>query len=371
MSDLLHSLVLSFIPGVGASHYWLLLEKFGSASNTLEQDASTLKQHVAKIGHAAIEDYCSAPLNNIYTERAHETLNWCASNNVTLIDTASEYYPHLLKEIPRCPPLLYILGDVSALSLPQIAVVGSRNPSPSGKTNAQIFCSELAAKGFAITSGLAMGIDAAAHRGALSGKGKTIAVMGTGIDQIYPKRNEKLAEQILQEGGALVSEFPLGTSPTPQNFPQRNRIVSGLSYGTLVVEAAIRSGSLITSRFAIEQNREVFAIPGAIQNPLSKGCHALIKQGAHLVETTLDIVAHFQSFLALESDTLQQTELFKEEPSLSAEESKVYAAVDYTPAKIDEIAERSHLAIGELLSNLMSLELKNLVHQNGDGFARS
>ena len=205
-------------------------------------------------------------------------------------------YPAQLKQITKPPLLLYIRGDLNCLHLPQIAVVGSRRMTAGGNNHARSWANYLAQHGFTITSGLALGIDASAHRGALQGsslqaeRGKTIGVMATGIEHIYPARNTQLAQQIIDGGGALVTEFPLGTQPRPAHFPQRNRIISGLSLGVLVVEAAVKSGSLITAKYALEQNREVFAIPGSINNPQSKGCHQLIKQGATLVESVTDIV---------------------------------------------------------------------------------
>lgn len=291
-------------------------------------------------------------------------------------------YPRLLREIPRPPPLLFVRGDATCLSLPQLAMVGSRNPSGGGIENAERFAHYMAERGFAITSGLALGIDAAAHRGALRAGGKTIAVMGTGIDLIYPSRHRQLAQEIIDSGGALVSEFPLGTSSHASNFPQRNRIISGLSGGTLVVEAAVQSGSLITASYALQQDREVFAIPGSIHNPLARGCHQLIRQGATLVETAQDIVDQLAGLLSykrqeIKSAKTMQSELFDErpasgdEPNLGADEQILLQALGYDPQPMDVLAERTGLDIGSLSAQLIGLEIKGLIQQTGACYQRT
>ncbi len=210
----------------------------------------------------------------------------------------SAAYPALLASIPDPPLALFVEGDADVLALPQLAVVGSRNPTAHGRDTAVQFAAHLARSGLAITSGLALGIDAASHRGALQAGGRTVAVLGCGLDTIYPRENEPLAAAITAGGGALVADLPTGTAPLKQHFPRRNRIISGLSVGTLVVEAALRSGSLITARLAGEQGREVFAIPGSIHNPLARGCHRLIRQGAKLVEDADDIFVELGALLA-------------------------------------------------------------------------
>jgi len=209
-----------------------------------------------------------------------------ARHILTLHDPA---YPALLKEIADPPPLLFVRGDPAVLSRPQLGIVGSRNPTPGGRSLAEDFARSLSRCGLVVTSGMALGIDAAGHRGALRGGGTTLAVAGTGPDRIYPARHRDLARAIVEQG-AIISEFAPGTPALPSNFPRRNRIISGLSLGVLVVEAACRSGSLITARLAAEQGREVFALPGSIHNPLARGCHHLIRQGAKLVEDIEDIV---------------------------------------------------------------------------------
>lgn len=217
-------------------------------------------------------------------------LAWLEIPDNHLITCHDPRYPQYLRETAQAPPLLYVRGDPSLLAWPQLAIVGTRNPTPGGERTARNFAEHLARSGLAIGSGLAQGIDTAAHRGALAGDGATIAVMGTGLDRVYPASNRKLAHAIVEQGGALVAELPLGTPALPEHFPRRNRIISGMSLGTLVVEAALQSGSLITAQFALEQGREVFAIPGSIHSPQARGCHRLIRQGAKLVETADDIL---------------------------------------------------------------------------------
>ena len=222
-------------------------------------------------------------------QAADQDMNWLAQPDNHLLPVTDPRYPAQLKTIPDPPTALFVHGDPDMLSTPQIAMVGSRNPSSGGARTAHDFARHFAACGLAVTSGLAMGIDAACHQGALAANGITIAVTGTGLDRVYPASNRELAHQIVGRG-ALVSEFPPGTPPRPGHFPRRNRIIAGLSLGTLVVEAALKSGSLITAQQALEQSREVFAIPGSIHNPLARGCHLLIRQGAKLVETANDVL---------------------------------------------------------------------------------
>lgn len=220
-------------------------------------------------------------------QRVEGDLEWIENNQaITIYD---ERYPSLLKQIPDPPPILFIRGHIGLLSHPQIAVIGTRNPSEIGKKTAESFAQKLSECGFSIISGLGLGIDSAAHQGALNGSGFTIAVAGTGLDRVYPAKNKDLATDILRNG-AIISEFPPGTGAEGKNFPKRNRIISGLSLGVLVVEAGKSSSSLITAKLAVEQNKEVFAIPGSIHNPLAKGCNALIKDGAKLVDTIDDIL---------------------------------------------------------------------------------
>ena len=291
-----------------------------------------------------------------------------------LLAVTSQVYPRQLKQIASAPPLLYVRGAVENLHLPQIAIVGSRRMTRGGEKNASEWSQFLARGGFAITSGLAHGIDAVAHAGALAAKGKTIAVMGTGIDTIYPRQHGRLAEEILNQEGTLITEFRPGTPPLPTHFPSRNRIISGLSLGVLVVEAAPRSGSLITARLALEQNREVFAIPGSIHNPQSRGCHQIIKQGAHLVERAEDIVRELKGALAglaLQAQPDQPPEGHKSPgEQLPLEEQQLLSVLGYEAVDLDSLALEGQFSAAELSRLLVSLELKGLVENRGGYYQR-
>jgi len=266
----------------------------------------------------------------------------------------------LLKEISDPPSILYVQGDIELLSQWKIAIVGSRNPSRSGRDTAFEFGCFLAQGDIAICSGMAMGIDAAAHQGALSGRGKTIAVVGTGLDRIYPAKHRDLAHDIV-ENGLMISEFPLGTPPRPENFPRRNRIISGLSLGTLVVEAATKSGSLITARQALEQGREVFAIPGSIHNPLARGCHQLIREGAKLVETASDIIEELGALAAVSLPTAASFEADKSDHELDGDYQVLLDCLAYDPIEVDSLIQQSGLTADAVSSMLLLLELQGQV----------
>lgn len=291
------------------------------------------------------------------------------ATDARVIPITSEDYPPQLQQITKPPPLLYLRGSLESLHLPQLAIVGSRRMTKGGENHARSWATYLAANGFTITSGLALGIDGAAHCGALeSPNGKTIAVMATGIDKRYPARHVQLAEQIVQCGGALITEFPPGTQPRPAHFPQRNRIISGLSLGVLVVEAAVKSGSLITAKYALEQNREVFAIPGSINNPQSKGCHQLIKQGATLVESVDEIVHELHGPLGGLREQVTSPELSEPLPDVSDEEEQLLALMGYDPILIDDIC--SPWPMDKLSQLLVSLELKGVISNQQGYFCR-
>ena len=299
-------------------------------------------------------------------ETAFETeLAWLSETGHHLVTWADTDYPPLLREIPDPPVVLYVIGDRQSLSRPQFAIVGSRNPTPMGRENAQAFAKTLAGAGLTITSGLALGIDGAAHRGALEAGGMTIAVAGTGLDRVYPARHRDLAHEVVQHG-ALVSEFPLGTPPKPENFPVRNRIISGLSLGTLVVEAALQSGSLITARLATEQGREVFAIPGSIHSPQARGCHALIRQGAKLVETAQDILEELGPLAQLVCESRpEEKETTPREISLPM--AKLLEYIGYDPVSVDTLIDRSGLTADAVSSMLLQMELQGLVMPSPGG----
>lgn len=375
-----YSLVLHRLPHVGAATYQRLIAHFGSPSDVLGQPLGRLQSLLDDESLQAVSDFQAHAEQSVIGQKALMDLEWLdLQPDVHLLSLADSTYPELLSQIPKLPPLLFVRGDVHLLSLPQIAIVGSRNPSSGGNENAQRFAEFLAGNGFVITSGLALGVDAAAHQGALMAKGKTIAVMGTGLDLIYPSRHRGLAQQILDAGGALVTELPLGSGSKAAHFPQRNRIISGLSCGVLVVEVAIQSGSLITAQTAIQQNREVFAIPGSIHNPLARGCHRLIRQGATLVETGQDIVEQLQGMLGYQRENLEKmqqkaakrTELDEKLlDALSASEQQIVHAMGYDPANIDELVERTGIPVGSIAAQLVALEIKGFVQQLGSGYQR-
>ena len=368
MDALTATLALLRLEGIGLGLYWQLVERFGSAETVLEQSPQHLPRKLPDRARTQLAEFQRLGLESELGQWALGERQRCAEECIFLLHSEDENYPGLLKEIDRPPPLLYVTGDLHTLSLPQVAVIGARRASRAGLDNAEAFSADLAAAGFAITSGLALGVDAMAHKGALRGEGKTIAVLGTGVDRIYPQRNAVLAEQILATGGAIVSEMPLGTAPEAGNFPRRNRIISGLSLGTLLVEAAVRSGSLITARLALEQNREVFAIPGSIHNPMAKGCHHMIKHGAHLVETCADIVAQLGGLL---SGMAEQPSLFDQVApvaDLPQAQRGIIAALGGDPRSIEQLARDTGDDTGDLMANLLHLELEGLVEQLPGGY---
>jgi DNA processing protein len=297
-------------------------------------------------------------------------LEWIQANDATLIPCTSPAYPQSLAHTCRAPAVLYVLGDADVLRLPQLAMVGSRSPTASGRETARSFAEFFARAGIAITSGLALGIDAASHEGALlAPHGITIAVCGTGLDVIYPRRNAALARRI-RERGAIVSEFPPRTPPLPPHFPQRNRIISGLSFGTLVVEAARGSGSLITAQHALEQGREVFAIPGSIHNPLSRGCHKLIRQGAKLVEDAADVLSEVRNFLPPQSlgrAPGTRADVAGTRPALDKDYEILLDALGFEPANIDVLVARTGIPGESVQSMLLMLELQGRVEPHAGG----
>jgi DNA processing protein len=325
-------------------------------------------------------------LQNIHWQAIEKDFAWCEKNHVQIITYAEPAYPKLLREISSAPLLLYVQGQVPLLNEPQIAIVGSRNPTPGGKELAHQFSTMLANVGLHITSGLALGIDAAAHRGALEPPSKTLAVLGNGLNYIYPASHRKLSEEI-RANGALVTEFSPYEQPKALHFPRRNRIISGLSLGVLVVEAALRSGSLITAHYAAEQGREVFAIPGTIHNPLARGCHKLIREGAKLVETTEDILEEFSTLKTVFVTThslpgSKQLPVFEKNLSLSHSVNStnhatllggmqtLLAQIGYEATPLDVIIMRSGLTTHEVSSMLLSLEMQGMVQITHGGYQR-
>jgi DNA processing protein len=295
--------------------------------------------------------------------------SWVESERISLIDALSPDYPPLLAQAEGSPALLYVKGDAGCLRSPQLAMVGSRNPTLPGQRTARAFAAALAQAGLTITSGLAVGIDAASHEGALDYGGPTIAVLGTGIDSIYPRQHRALAARIAAHG-ALVSEYPPASPPLKAHFPRRNRIISALSLGTLVVEAGRHSGSLITARLAGQQGREVFAIPGSIHNPLSRGCHALIRSGAKLVETAADVLSEIGFNVKEQKVTnSSRTRLATVSAALRLDkDSKILLdALGFEPASVDMLVERTGLASQSVASMLLFLELEDVVGLHSGG----
>ena len=347
-------LLVSQAPGIGSRTFQRLLSHFEQPENILA--ASRQQLQAVGLRSAGIDYLQSADRRTI-----QPSLEWLESPQRYLLTLSDPAYPPLLAEIPDPPPLLYIQGDLELLQRPQLAIVGSRNPSASGSINARDFSAFLASAGLTITSGLAIGIDAAAHLGALS-RGTSIAVTGTGLDRVYPAAHRDLAHQ-LAEQGALVSEYPPGTPPKAENFPRRNRIISGLSVGVLVVEATLHSGSLITARLALEQGREVFAIPGSIHNPQARGCHRLIREGAKLVESAQDIFDELGALLgslrelpAQAGPTALPTNL-----GIDPEYAHLLEAMGFDPISVDQLIVRTGLTPESVSSMLLLLELEGHV----------
>ncbi|WP_349432726.1 DNA-processing protein DprA [Methylomarinum sp. Ch1-1] len=294
--------------------------------------------------------------------RIEHDLAWLDNPNHHALTLLDERYPRQLLEIVGPPPVLFVRGNIDLLHQPQIAIVGSRNPSAQGRQTAMDFAETLARFGFTITSGLALGIDAASHQGALKATGHTIAVAGTGLDRVYPARHKELASEISKRG-ALISEFPPGTSAQANHFPRRNRIISGLCIGLLVVEAARQSGSLISARLALEQNREVFAIPGSIHNPLARGCNALIREGAKLVETTDDILEELGEYNQRHEVNVPE----KKQSELDLEQQNLLKLVQFSPTSIDDLVQQSGLSVEIISSMLLVLELQGYIASAAGG----
>ncbi len=366
MNSIQAALTLLRSPGIGARSAQKLIDNFGDAASALSASDSALQR-------AGLKSSQVSALRALSEEDIAPDLEWAAIDGNHLIPLDSSDYPNSLRDINDPPLLLYVTGDPEVLKTPQIALVGSRNPSAGGTENAERFAAELAERGLCITSGLASGIDAASHRGALSVNGLSIAVTGTGLDRVYPASNRELAHSLAQHG-ALVSELPIGTPPQAHNFPRRNRIISALSCGVLVIEATVRSGSLITARLATEQGREVLAVPGSIHNPMARGCHALIRQGAKLVETADDVLEELASQINTDAlkHTESQTEIAAESPVGNAEKNdpeyeQLIACLGHDPVSMDTLVERSGLSTAVLSSMLLMLELTGRVSKASGG----
>ena len=359
-------IALNMTPGVGPRAATKLLERFGSAAAVFHARRTELESLRLK------PETTESIIKREFHEKAEAELALVKQigGDVLILDDGS--YPNLLREIDDPPPVLYVKGDWQAcFDQPCVGVIGSRMCSTYGENASEMIARDLASRGITIVSGLARGIDSAAHRGAMSGNGRTVAVMGTGIDSVYPKENNGLVREILSSGGCLVSQFPLGTPPLKDNFPYRNRIISGLSLGVLIVEASERSGSLITARLAMEQNREVMAVPGNITSGNSFGTNYLIKSGAKLVQQWQDVVAELPSDIsaailppkidkAAPDVTERQPEFMPAD--MTENERKVWASLTPDePTHIDTLLETSGLSFGDLNSVLVSLDIRDLI----------
>ncbi|GMR19438.1 MAG: DNA-processing protein DprA [Gammaproteobacteria bacterium] len=347
-------LALQRTPGLGARSLDRLLGHLPNIKSIFHS-ARDERAEILGSGHRAVGGLCE-PVNDreldavqawLQTSPYHHVLCWTDSD-----------YPALLKEIQGAPLILYVRGRPEVLAMPQLAIVGSRNPTCGGNENAHHFAYELAKSGLGITSGLALGVDAAAHQGALAAGGMTVAVAGTGLGRVYPAQHMALAEAI-QEQGALISEFPLDASPRREHFPRRNRLISGLSLGVLVIEAAVRSGSLITARLAAEQGREVFALPGSIHSPQARGCHRLIREGAKLVESLQDVLEELGPLAQLALNACGQAQ-----DRQNIEPGPDYGLleyIDFDPISVDMLVNRSGLTADVISSMLLRMELGGLV----------
>jgi len=348
MHELQAWLRLTLSPGVSNDTARKLLAAFGSAQAVFGQSAAALTQ----LGSAKLAKAILAEPPGLAAQ-LQLTLEWLQAGDDRRVATLGDAdYPAALLDIENPPLMLYMLGALAGrpVAAPHIAIVGSRNPTPQGEANARQFAKAFGSAGLCVVSGLALGVDGAAHDGALLGGGQTIAVVGTGLDRVYPKKHLALAHRIAQQG-MIISEFPLGTPPLAANFPQRNRIISGMSRGTLVVEAALQSGSLITARLAAEQGKEVFAIPGSIHSPQSRGCHALIKQGAKLVEVAQDVLEE------LNLCTATRIPIDNEAAPEPRAGDPLIAALGFDPVSLDALQARTGLDTARLQASLLELEL--------------
>ena len=359
MKDILPWFALKSVPGIGALFYKRLIDRFKTPEAVFRASNQDLQ---------GVEGMTSRLLSHIQHHRVPDSLkrdlDLISESPFEVITLADSRYPALLLQIPDPPPFFYVYGTISSC-INNIAVVGSRNATSYGISTTKRLCEGLASLGLNVVSGMAIGIDTAAHSGALNGKGKTIAVLGSGLRNVYPAQNLKLFHQIAKNG-AVISEFSLSEEPNSHNFPRRNRIISGLSLGTVVVEASKKSGSLITARLAADQGREVFAVPGSIQSFKSAGTHYLIKQGAKLVEHPQDIIEELSAQLQL-SETEKKPAQSRPEPNhppLSSDESLVLNAVGPYPIHIDDIVRNIPMNSGKLSGILLQLELYELIQQS-------
>ena len=347
-------LILARVPGLGPITATRLVEQLGDPLRVLASGRSDLQSLGIK---APLVDAILSPQESA----AEADLAWAEAEGVHILTRDDPSYPSQLTQIPAPPILLFVRGDPQVLQDPILAIVGSRNPTASGRETTRELARDLGACGLTIASGLALGIDGAAHQGAME-SGRTIAVLGTGPDRVYPAAHRELARRIARNG-ALVTEYSPGSAPIGRNFPRRNRIISGLSLGTLVTEAALQSGSLITARYAIEQGREVFAVPGSIHNPLARGCHELIRTGAKLVESATDILEELAPVLGalVKAPDAPARSCMKDAVSLDEDHLRLLENLDHDPVATDDLIRRTGLPAQNVASMLLLLELEGYV----------
>lgn len=359
--ELIAWLTLKLIPGLGNRSILRLIRHFGSPSATLKAAPETLSNVPGLREHA-----CRALQARKTVRPPEEEWNTLEKNGIWLLSLDHPDYPSNLKAIPDPPSVLFVRGTIEPRDLVSIAVVGSRAASSAGIAFTEQLCADLARQGVTVVSGFAIGIDSAAHRGALKANGRTLAVLGCGLDIDYPRENGRLREEIVRSG-ALVTEFPLETLPAAGHFPMRNRIISGLALGVVVVEAAERSGSLITARLALEQGREVFAVPGPARHYRSTGPHRLLKQGAKLVESAEDILEEIRHLIrpswAPSGQPSASTTVIRPVPEMTSEETDIWKVLDDQPRHIDEICRALQWPVSKVMAVLLTLELKEIVRQ--------
>ncbi|MDI3534741.1 MAG: processing protein [Thermosediminibacterales bacterium] len=351
MSDTKYWVALSCIKGIGSQKFQMILKHFNSIKNFWHAEG-----HEVKEVFGMNQKICNTILKYRETINPDEEMDKINSMGVKVLTLNDEDYPCNLKNIYDPPPVLYVKGNLKKQDEISVAIVGSRKATVYGKVIAEKLARELSEYGITIVSGMAIGIDSCAHKGAISGNARTIAVLGTGIDIVYPRRNASLMQKII-EHGAVVTEFPLGTTPLPQNFPARNRIISGLSLGTIVVEASERSGALITADFALQQGREVFAVPGNVTSKYSTGCNRLIKQGAKLVEGVFDVLDELGIVYEKISNEIKDIA----ENKLNDEEKEILEMISYQSSPVDSIIRHSRFSAGKVKAVLTSLEMKGLI----------
>ena len=354
-------LCLDGVPGIGPVRALRLLAK-ASPQQLCQMDSCQLE-------HLGLSSAQIDSLKHPEPQRMEQVIRWCDEPGHHLVCYGDECYPTWLRAIPAAPLVLFVEGDVSLLSAPQIAMVGTRNPTSSGRSVAAMLTQELVAEGLVITSGMALGIDAVCHQTALQTQGRTLAVLGSGLRHCYPRRHLELSRQIVGQGGALVSELWPDVAPRAENFHRRNRIISGLSLGTLVVEAAAQSGSLITARYALEQGREVFAVPGSIHNPAALGCLHLIQQGAKLVCSAADIVEEIAIHLSGCGE--RQASLPLSSPPRRLPSSQLLDTVGYEVTPVDVVVQLSQQPIDRVMAELLELELSGWIESVSGGYVRT